>query len=45
MVNHLRNLEAIGEEYEVVGIFPCRKIGNMEIANFFEILFPKLKLL
>jgi len=26
VVDHLRNLEANGEEYEVVEIFPCRKI-------------------
>jgi len=45
VVVHLRNLEANGEEYEVVEMFPMyedRKYGDSKI---FRILFQKLKLL
>jgi len=37
--DHLSNFGADSEQYEVVKIFPCRKIGNMGIINFSEFYF------
>jgi len=45
VVDHLRNLEANGEEYEVVEIFSMQEDRKYGDSKIFRILFQKLKLL
>jgi len=39
VVDNLSKFQPHGEEYELVEIFPCRKIGNMGILNFSKFYF------
>jgi len=45
VIDHLRDLRADGEEYEVVEIFPMQEDRKYGDSKIFKILCPKLKFL